>query len=116
VKFKIDENLPAELAEDLHRLGQSADTVEGEGIVGAADSIVVSAALADRRIILTLDKGIANVVRFPTQTHAGIVLFRPGSLGRRAVLKFIRDRLDPLLRLDLAERVTVVTDERIRMR
>jgi predicted nuclease of predicted toxin-antitoxin system len=116
VKFKIDENLPAELAEDLKRLGHSADTVKDEGIVGASDPVVVAAANADGRIILTLDKGIADIVRFPTQAHSGVVLFRPGSLGRRAVLGYIRERLDPLLRLNLAQRVTVVTDERIRMR
>lgn len=116
MKFKIDENLPAELAEDLERLGHSADTVADEGLVGAVDSVVVAAAKVEGRIVLTLDKGIADIVRFPSQTHSGIVLFRPGSLGRRTVLGYIRERLDPLLRLDLAHRVTVVTDERIRMR
>ena len=105
MKFKIDENLPADLAEDLQRLGHSADTVEDEGLVGAVDSVIVAAANADGRIILTLDKGIADIVRFPPQIHSGVVLFR-----------FIQERLDHLLRLDLAHRVTVLTDERIRMR
>jgi predicted nuclease of predicted toxin-antitoxin system len=112
----LTRTLPTELGEDLRGLGHNADTVADEGLAGVADSVVVEAARADARIILTLDKGIADIVRFPGRTHAGIVLFRPGSLGRKAVLKYVRERLGPLLRLDLARKVTVVNDERIRMR
>jgi hypothetical protein len=32
MKFKLDENLPYELAEDLTRLGHEADTVFSEGL------------------------------------------------------------------------------------
>ncbi|HUA84508.1 MAG TPA: DUF5615 family PIN-like protein [Bryobacteraceae bacterium] len=32
MKFKIDENLPSELAGDLAQLGHEADTVAGEGL------------------------------------------------------------------------------------
>jgi hypothetical protein len=64
VKFKIDENLPVDLVADLHR----------------------AAALQERRILLTVDKGIANPIQQPVNTHAGVVLFRPGASGRLAVL------------------------------
>jgi predicted nuclease of predicted toxin-antitoxin system len=116
VKFKIDENLPDELADLLRSLGYEADTVGDEDLTGSADAAVIAAAHLEERIVLTLDKGIANIVRFPNQVHSGIVLFRPGSLDRKAVLRFIRERLETLLRLDLARKVTVVTDERIRVR
>jgi hypothetical protein len=43
--------------------------------------------------VLTLDKGIANPIQHPMNTHAGMVLFRPGVSGRLAVLHFIRSRL-----------------------
>ena len=38
MKFKIDENLPAELAADLRAAVHEADTVHDEGLTGAADS------------------------------------------------------------------------------
>jgi predicted nuclease of predicted toxin-antitoxin system len=63
VKFKLDENLPVELATDLRGLGHDADTVTDEGLRGAADPAVVDAALAADRILFTLDKGIANLQR-----------------------------------------------------
>jgi predicted nuclease of predicted toxin-antitoxin system len=116
VKFKIDENLPVELVADLNRAGHDADTVVDENLAGAADPIVVAAALREGRILLTLDKGIASLIQHPVNTHAGVVLFRPGASGRSAVLDFIRSHLAELLVLELANRVTVVSEGRIRVR
>jgi predicted nuclease of predicted toxin-antitoxin system len=116
VKFKIDENLPVELVADLHLAGHDADTVLDENLAGATDLVVVAAALGEGRILLTLDKGIANLLKYPVDTHAGVVLFRPGASGRAAVLDFIRSRFAELLILDLANRVTVVSEGRIRVR
>ena len=116
MKFKIDENLPSELGIDLRELGYEADTVFDEKISGASDRILVAAALSEMRILLTLDKGIANLQQYPAKEHAGVVLFRPTRSGRSAVLAFIRDRLDDLLALDLQGRLTVVGPARIRVR
>jgi predicted nuclease of predicted toxin-antitoxin system len=92
MKFKIDENLPAEVAEQRRELGHEASTVVQEVLTGAPDSAIVAAADAEARILLTLDKGIANLLRHPTATHHGVVLFRPGSVGRRSVLEFVGER------------------------
>ena len=35
MKFKIDENLPAEICADLHGLGHDAETVPDEGLSGS---------------------------------------------------------------------------------
>ena len=81
MKFKLDENLPVELVTDLRRFGHDADTVTGAGLGGAADPAVVDAAFAADRILFTLDKGIANLQRYPISQHAGVVLFRPDTSG-----------------------------------
>jgi predicted nuclease of predicted toxin-antitoxin system len=116
VTFKLDENLPVELAGDLLGLGHDADTVVSEGLRGATDPVVVEAARAEGRVLLTLDKGIADIVRYPVHGHAGVVLFRPDSAGRRAVLSFVRTRLSALLEMGLMGRLTVVGPTRIRVR
>jgi predicted nuclease of predicted toxin-antitoxin system len=114
VKFKLDENLPAEIAEELQRRGHDADTINDENLSGAPDPEVVAAATADGRVLFTLDKGIANLIQYPK--HSGIVLFRPPSAGRKGVAAFVRERLDALLAVDLERRLTVVGQERIRFR
>ncbi len=94
MKFKIDENLPAEVAAQLREFGHEATTVSEEDLAGAPDTEIGAVAAAEARILITLDKGIANLVRHPTSTHHGVVLFRPGSLGRRSVFE-IRRRSPP---------------------
>jgi predicted nuclease of predicted toxin-antitoxin system len=61
MKFKLDENLPLELADDLTRLGHDADTVFSEGLAGSEDATVVQAAQSSERILMTLDIGIASL-------------------------------------------------------
>jgi predicted nuclease of predicted toxin-antitoxin system len=116
VKFKLDENLPVELVTDLRVLGHHADTVVDEGLAGSADPTVVDATFASDRILLTLDKGVANLQRYPIHQHAGVVLFRPDTSGRGAVIVFVRERLHRILELDLANRLTVVGPSRVRFR
>jgi predicted nuclease of predicted toxin-antitoxin system len=116
VKFKLDENLPLELADDLARLGHDADTVYSERLAGADDATVVKAAQASGRILMTLDKGIASLLQYPIHENSGTVLFRPDESGRRSVLSFVRSRLAYLLELEIIGRLTVVGATRIRVR
>jgi hypothetical protein len=60
-----------------------------------------------------LDKGIADV---RDRSRVGVVLFRPDSAGRRAVLSFVRERIARNISMDLAGQVTVVGPTRIRLR
>ena len=116
MKFKLAENLPVELASELRGMGYDVDTVNDEGLRGAADPAVVDAAFNAGRILFTLDKGIANLRRYPVRQHAGVVLFRPDTAGRGAVTAFVRQRLQKVLEVDLTNRLTVVGPSRIRFR
>jgi len=116
MRFKLDENLPRELGDDLVRLGHEADTVHSEGLVGAEDATIVRAARSSSRILMTLDKGIASLLQYPIHKHGGVVLFRPDASGRRSVLWFVRARISDLLDMDLAGRLTIVGPTRIRVR
>lgn len=116
MKFKIDENLPDELAADLTTSGHDPKTVVQERLAGAPDDLLLRVAHSEGRVLLTLDKGIANVRRNPPGAFSGIVLFRPDSMGRGAVIRFVRRHLPEVLQLSLAGRLLVVTDRGIRVR
>jgi predicted nuclease of predicted toxin-antitoxin system len=116
MRFKLDENLPAELVYDLRDAGHESDTVPDEGIAGAPDSVVLEKVRIEGRVLLTMDKGIADVRAYPPQEYSGIILFRPPTAGRGAVLNFVRRHLPALLRLDVTGHLLVVTDRSIRMR
>jgi hypothetical protein len=117
MKFKIDENPPAEVARDLESLGHEAHTVVDESLQGAPDSVIIRASFLEGRVLLTLDKGITRAVPSLGELHhGGIVLFRPSSWGRGLVLSFVRRHLPLVLDLPLLGQVCVVTDKGIRSR
>ena len=74
MKFKLDENLPASSAAILETAGHDIDTVIGEGLTGALDPEVVAAATAAGRILISLDRGLGDIRRYPPGSHAGIVV------------------------------------------
>lgn len=116
MRFKIDEHLPAELASDLRALGHDADTVADEGLAGASDAILMRLIRQEDRVLLTMDKGIADVRAYPPDQYAGVVLFRPATQGRGATLAFVRRHLPILLREDCRGRLLVVSETGIRFR
>src|SRR5437016_13358564 len=82
MRFKLDENLPRELADDPRRLGHDPDSIVEEGLSGAKDRTVLQAARTAGAVLLTLEKGIASLLQHPVHEHAGVVLLRPDTAGR----------------------------------
>lgn len=50
MKLKLDENLPVELLDDLRQAGHEGDSVQGEGLGGAQDSVVLARAKEEARV------------------------------------------------------------------
>jgi predicted nuclease of predicted toxin-antitoxin system len=103
-EFKLDENLPLEIAVAFQDSGHYVD-VE-----------ILDHARADDRILLTMDKDIADVRLFPPSEYPGIVRFRPAASGRGEVLRFVRQALPDLLSTNLEGRLVIVSPRGIRVR
>ena len=54
MKFKVDKNLPAEVAEQLRELDHEAATVSEEDLAGAPDTEIVAVAAAEARILIMI--------------------------------------------------------------
>jgi len=93
MKFKLDENLPLEIADAFRNAGHEIDSVQSEGLTGSSDLTILKHVQLDNRILLTMDKGIADIRLFPPSQYPRIVLFRPSSSGRGEVLRFVRQVL-----------------------
>jgi hypothetical protein len=116
VKVKLDENLPAELLDDLRAAGHEVDTVRNGGLTGPPDAVMLERVRQDRRLLFTLDKGIADIRAYPPEQHTGIVLFPPPSMGRGTTLAFVPRHLPAVLKLDFAGHLVVVTDLGLQLR
>jgi len=116
MKFKLDENLPLEIADVVRGAGHEIDSVQDEGLCGAPDGEILRRIQAEDRVLLTMDKGIADVRHYPPKSYPGIVLFRPLSSGRGEVLRFVQQFLPDLLKVKLAGRLVIVSPRAMRVR
>ena len=76
MKIKLDENLPASLAETLRQAGHDTDTVPGEGLTGQPDPVVWQAAQKSGRLLITQDLDFSDIHQYRPGTHHGILLIR----------------------------------------
>lgn len=60
----------------LTTAGFDVDTVTSEGLAGASGPDVLTAATAAARMLITLDRGMGDVRRYPPGSHPGIVVLR----------------------------------------
>ncbi|GGA29773.1 DUF5615 family PIN-like protein [Okeania sp. KiyG1] len=87
--IKLDENLSITHANFLRDEGYDCDRVTDEGLSGEDDEVVWQQVCTEGRFFITLDLDFSDVRRFPPGTHPGILLLRPGSGGRQAVLDIL---------------------------
>ncbi len=63
MRFKLDENLPVELAEMFREAGHDAVTVLDQHLMGARDSDLASVCIREGRAIITLNTDFADTGR-----------------------------------------------------
>lgn len=92
MRFKLDENIDVRAEAALSGAGHDVATVVGQDLGGATDPVVADAAGVEGRILVTLDRGFADLRAYPPGTHPGIVvlrLHRQGLAGVTAALELL---------------------------
>jgi predicted nuclease of predicted toxin-antitoxin system len=97
--FKIDENLPVEIATILSRAGYDAMTILDQNMVGHPDTEVIKVCYGERRVLMTLDLDFSDIRTYPPRDHAGILVLRPRSQSKSAVEELVIQLL-PLLQTE----------------
>ena len=87
MRIKLDENLPAGLAEALAELGHDADTVRDEGLSGRSDDEVWKVTQQAGRFLITQDLDFSDLRAFAPGTHHGILLLRMADASRRSLIE-----------------------------
>lgn len=116
MKIKIDENLPASVAELLRESGVDAHTVAEEDLAGAADPDLLDAVRSEDRMLFTLDRGFGDIRRYPPGTHTGIVVFRLDDEAPPAARAAVAQLVDSHDLDDLRGTITVVQKGTLRVR
>jgi predicted nuclease of predicted toxin-antitoxin system len=94
VKFKLDENIGRRGQELLKSSGHDVMTVWDQGLQGIADERLFEVCRAEARALVTPDRDFGQVMRFPPEMSAGIVIL---DVGPHVTLQGILDRLKDFL-------------------
>lgn len=115
-RFKVDENLPATVADELRAAGHDAMTVLQQGLGGRDDLEVHRVCRSEGRTILTLDRGFGDPRRHPTAGGPGVIVLRPSAQDRDVTLGLVRVLISRLDRDPLDGALWIVDSSRIRIR
>jgi predicted nuclease of predicted toxin-antitoxin system len=115
-KFKIDENLPIEVAKLLVGAGFDALTVVDQHLGGKSDEIIADVSRAEGRALVTLDLGFADIRTYPPSDYPGLIVLRPRRADRTNILSAV-NRLLPLLTAeDVTQKLWIVDESGVRIR
>jgi predicted nuclease of predicted toxin-antitoxin system len=116
MKFKIDENLPVDLAILLRGNGHDAETVYDEELVGASDPDIVARCQAEGRAVVTFDSDFSDIRAYPPDQYRGIVVLRLKRQDRDHVVTTFKRLLPVFETEDVEGRLWIVDEDRIRIR
>jgi len=116
MRFKIDENLPVEVAELLRQAGYEANTVLEQHLGGKADADIAAVCQQEHRALITLDTDFADIRAYPPEDYAGFVVLRLVQQDKPYVLGIIANLLSAFSSETLEGRLWIVEEGRIRIR
>ena len=116
MKFKIDENLPVEIAELLIKSGHNAKTVKEQQLKGTKDSVLINLCKQENRALVTLDIDFSDITTYPPEEYAGIIVLRVGSQSKYHVADVFQHAI-PIIDLEpLQQHLWIVEENVIRIR
>lgn len=116
LRFKLDENLPRRVEPALRALGHDVETALSEGLAGAQDPALLSACVAEDRILITLDLDFANIRAYPPGSHRGIWVLRPPQQTLALASQLILAAVKLASTENAAGRLWVIDERRVRIR
>jgi predicted nuclease of predicted toxin-antitoxin system len=116
MEFKVDENLPVEVADLLRQAGYDAVTVLEQHLGGSPDPDIASVCQEEGRVLITLDTDFADIRVYPPAQFPGLIVLRLHRQDKPYVLEVV-DHLIPTLSSEPLEHLLWIVEEtRLRIR
>lgn len=116
LRFKVDENLPTEVAMLLRDAGYDAVTVVDQKMGGRDDLVIAEICQDEQRIIVSLDLDFSDIRSYSPIDFAGIIVFRMVKQNKSRIVASAK-RVIPLLGSEeIAGKLWVVDESRVRIR
>jgi predicted nuclease of predicted toxin-antitoxin system len=114
--FKIDENLPVEIAELISSAGHDAKTVHDQQLQGVEDSVLMKKCDSENRILITLDTDFSDIRTYPPREHEGIIVLKLGNQSKKHVVELFQTVLRLIKKEPIEKRLWIVEETVVRIR
>jgi len=115
MKFKVDENLPLEIAELLQSAGHDVTTVHGQKLTGEADPRIIEVCRQEDRALVTLDLDFSNIRVYPPKQFSGIVVLRVRQQDKPYLINVFRAALPLIEQQPLRRHLWIIEEHRVRV-
>ena len=116
MKFKLDENLPADAAKVLAAAGHDVATALQENLGGQPDQRIAETCKDEQRVLITLDTDFGNIQLYPPADYAGFIVLRLELQDTPHILNVLTRVVERIKSEPLFGRLWVVEESRIRIR
>jgi predicted nuclease of predicted toxin-antitoxin system len=118
VRFFLDANMPRSAVSALSKLGHEVEFSRDIGMANERDEVIAARARETGAVLVTRDLDFADVRRYPPEQYAGIVVLRlpDDAIASDIVNVLERFASNPRFTTDLAGRLAVVEENRVRFR
>ena len=116
--FKVlaDECVNVDVVLDLRENGINVLTVREAGLTGADDKTVFEFAVANKRILLSFDRGFGDIFRFYIASSEGVIIVLVGQMRKGDIVKIILTFLAVIkTRAGLRGKLAILGKTRIRL-
>ncbi len=116
MKFKVDENLPIEVAQLLHEAGHDVFTIHQQGLVGAKDVVLARVCQDEHRALVTLDIHFAYIRTYPPSEFPGLMVLRLARQDKIHILQILNRILKLLYSEALDGKLWIIEEDKVRIR
>lgn len=116
MRFKVDENLPLEVAEMLQQAGHDAATVLEQHLGGSDDAQLAALCQLEGRVLVTLDMDFSDIRNYPPAEFPGLVVLRLRQQDKPHVLGVLVRLVQVLDQEPMEGCLWIVEENRIRIR
>lgn len=116
MNFKVDENLPLEIASLLTEAGHFAVTVLDQSLGGSIDSKVMTICVEENRALVTIDLDFSNIRAYSPQSLPGIIVLRAPDQSKLSLINLSQQFIPLLEREPLKGRLWIVEPGKVRIR
>ena len=116
MKFKVDQNLPAEFVTILAQAGHNGMTVWDQHLGGAPDPQIVAVCRQEGRVLITADLDLSDIRQYPPEESPGLIVLRLQRQSQPNQTALLRKILPLFATVPLAGRLWIVEPGGVRIR